>query len=339
MRLVKKLAMSAICFLLFFMTIEVFVRFLKLSDRFDADFKFYIRKVDNDLEADFNREDALLMWSLKPGYNDGEIKINSQGLRDKEYPIKKREGFFRILCLGDSNTFGLNMDITKVYHALLEDRLNNDLRNQTVRFEVINAGVTGYTSLQGLNFYKYRGREYYPDLVIFYFGICDPIKRFYLSDKDIMSDNIPLCVKLFINNVLLKFDSYRLFRKAIMSMRGEKLNLKSVLKHRVSPDQFKENIIYMNRICKLNNSKLLIISAPLCKEIKHERSEDIIKYRKIMEEVAFEQEIPVIEVNELTEKSELPNGNLFEDEVHPNAIGHKLLMDHLYKYIIDNFNK
>lgn len=38
-----------------------------------------------------------------------EISLNSQGFRDDEFPAKKLPSVFRIVCLGDSWTFGSNV--------------------------------------------------------------------------------------------------------------------------------------------------------------------------------------------------------------------------------------
>ena len=185
-------ALALISCVLFFAACEAACRFLQLTDKIDSDFKFYIRYVDNDLrQYDFIKEDPLLMWSLKPLYDDGAIKVNSHGLRDKEYSIKKKKGVFRILCLGDSTTFGLFTPLEKCYHSLLEERLNFERAHGARVFEVINAGIPGYTSAQGVAFYNYVGRQYEPDIVLFFFGVNESICRFHLSDKQIMQNELP----------------------------------------------------------------------------------------------------------------------------------------------------
>ena len=67
--------------------------------------------MDDDLQDNCLVEDALLMWFPKPHYSDEYININSQGFRDKEHKVKKDENVFRILCLGDSSTFGLRVEL------------------------------------------------------------------------------------------------------------------------------------------------------------------------------------------------------------------------------------
>ncbi len=64
-----------------------------------------------------------LIWELSPGA-EGEMhgiryKINSLGLRDVEYSLKKPDGVFRIGVVGDSVVFGYGVaDIKDVFPAL-----------------------------------------------------------------------------------------------------------------------------------------------------------------------------------------------------------------------------
>jgi acyl-CoA thioesterase-1 len=53
----------------------------------------------------------------------------------------------RIVVLGDSLTAGLGLAVAQSYPALLQQRLNND----GLRYDVVNAGVSGDTSAGGLS--------------------------------------------------------------------------------------------------------------------------------------------------------------------------------------------
>jgi len=74
-------------------------------------------------------------------------RINSQGLRaGKNYYGKKSD--IRVLLLGDSFIFGNGVRDSETLSVKLEENLNDrDLKigNKLVRFEVISAGVAGYT--------------------------------------------------------------------------------------------------------------------------------------------------------------------------------------------------
>ena len=48
----------------------------------------------------------------------------------------------------------------------------------------MNAGVGGYTSLQGLRYLKKELWKYSPDMVIVWFGVNDDSSAIFFSDKD-----------------------------------------------------------------------------------------------------------------------------------------------------------
>ncbi len=96
------------------------------------------------------------MWRLhdKLPY---EVITNSQGLR-MEYeitPLKKKR---RILALGDSFTFGPYLRNWNTYPALLDEKLEG--------YEVINAGVCGYTIEDELSLFIERAQYCQPDITI-----------------------------------------------------------------------------------------------------------------------------------------------------------------------------
>lgn len=92
------------------------------------------------------QEDADLLWAPRPGFRGEachcgtDVRINSLGFRDREYSVQKPPGVFRILCLGDSTTFGHWLPVEKTYSKVLEELLNRIWKSSGMRFEVINAG-------------------------------------------------------------------------------------------------------------------------------------------------------------------------------------------------------
>jgi lysophospholipase L1-like esterase len=103
-----------------------------------------------------------------------DVDINSHGLRDREYSILKAPTTYRILMLGDSTTFGWGVQVEATIPKLLERRLN-DVRPPGIdRFEVLNAGVGNYNTVQELALYETIGRSFDPDLTVLIFFINDP---------------------------------------------------------------------------------------------------------------------------------------------------------------------
>jgi len=101
------------------------------------------------------------------GLNPQHPEISSQGLRNQEVVIPKPANRKRILVLGDSVTFGTSVRREEAYPARLEAALARQGDNQV---EVINAGVSGYSPFNQLQYYKTRGRALEPDIVVV--GFC-----------------------------------------------------------------------------------------------------------------------------------------------------------------------
>lgn len=107
--------------------------------------------------------DPDLIWRPKAGFD----VFNAQGFRGPLLPRPKPAGSFVIFTVGDSNTLGWSEG-----GANWPEGLGALLQRRGGRGQVVNAGVYGYTSHQGL----FRLREtlaYGPDLVLISFGSND----------------------------------------------------------------------------------------------------------------------------------------------------------------------
>ena len=100
-----------------------------------------------------------------------DVQINSNGLRDVEYPHDKPADTVRILMLGDSLTFGWGVKVEDTPSEMLEQSLNKNSRGR--RYEVINTGVGNYNTEMEVNFFFDEGIKYDPDIVILNYFIND----------------------------------------------------------------------------------------------------------------------------------------------------------------------
>ena len=113
----------------------------------------------------FWKYDSLLGWANQPGqegiFETPEFRtvvhINEKGLRDLPHSYKRQNNIERILVLGDSFAWGYGVEESERFSQLLEQSLN---------VEVINAGVSGYSTDQELLWYRNEGIKYETDLVI-----------------------------------------------------------------------------------------------------------------------------------------------------------------------------
>lgn len=98
------------------------------------------------------------------GRSEVPIRTNSLGLRSAEVTEPKPAGVFRILVLGDSVTFGWGLRGEDTYPSQLASLLATLRPNQ--RFEVINAGVSGYGTWQQASWLQDTGLDLQPDVIV-----------------------------------------------------------------------------------------------------------------------------------------------------------------------------
>lgn len=96
---------------------------------------------------------------------------NERGYNARVVPWEKPPGVFRIVTMGDSSTFGWGVDTDRIYPHVLEKLLRE--RHPSMRIEVVNLGVCGYSSLQGLVLLRSEGMLYHPDVVLISYGSND----------------------------------------------------------------------------------------------------------------------------------------------------------------------
>lgn len=100
------------------------------------------------------------------GEGEAHIRINSDGLRDREHSKAKPAGSTRIAILGDSYAEAMQVPLEATFWAHLERGLNRCqvFRDKTV--EVLNFGVSGFGTAQELQMLRYRVWGYNPDIVL-----------------------------------------------------------------------------------------------------------------------------------------------------------------------------
>jgi hypothetical protein len=80
-------------------------------------------------------------------------------------PKDKNSDEIRIICTGDSTTYGLAVSYDKSYPCLLENLLSKRFPHKDIR--VLNAGYPGATERQIKRIFQFHLVKYHPDIVIF----------------------------------------------------------------------------------------------------------------------------------------------------------------------------
>ena len=103
-------------------------------------------------------------WYRKEG--EAYVRINSDGLRDREHWKIKPLNTFRIAVLGDSFVEALQVPFEESFCYLIEQQLRSCPARAGHDVEVINFGVSGYGTAQELITLRNQVWQYSPDLVL-----------------------------------------------------------------------------------------------------------------------------------------------------------------------------
>ena len=166
-------------------SLVVFLGVLELiAWRLQADVPERLSRANKLAVSGLDVSDPELFWRYRPHqdlqWNTIRVRTNAFGLRDRERAREKPPGVFRILSLGESTTFGDQIDATQTYSYLLEELLNADASvGRTV--EVWNCGICSWSSYQSLRWLEREGLAFQPDLVLFYHEINDFLPTYYRS--------------------------------------------------------------------------------------------------------------------------------------------------------------
>jgi lysophospholipase L1-like esterase len=140
--------------------------------------EFILRRVDIAPEGVFlPRYYAGVHGDLEPGMRITDrlypqlpyrITATSQGTRGLAgFTSKKPEGTLRVLCVGDSFTFGYGVDDEDAYPELLRQEMNRRFPGRPI--EVINAGMPMFGILDEMDYFLQKGAALNPDVVVLQF--------------------------------------------------------------------------------------------------------------------------------------------------------------------------
>ena len=159
-----------------------------------------------------------LRHELVPGAKDSRISINSDGFRGPEYAHVKSADTFRIIMLGDSETFSFMLPEKDALSAQLQDLLNKN--SSAWHYEILNFGVEGYNTFQELEQLKTKGLKYNPGLIILNYVLNDPEPGEYYFNKTF----------LMRHSALVRYFTYRI-KKAMIKRERKRLKLRNEVDH------------------------------------------------------------------------------------------------------------
>ena len=289
---------------------------------------------ENNLHEIFQFDEELL-WSLRPYLQAVPISMdednvipeflvstNNYGLRSNPIGLKGKR--FRIVVLGDSLAFGIGLSDREVWPRVLESALNKN--QDDFEFEVINAAVPGYTSVQGLTYLKANGLKFKPEIVITCFGLNDSTRSSLPSDKELYKTlDLKWWEKFLVRSRFYSAFAKDSKRKTYYNNRAEPR------KARVSAKVYASTLKDLAQTCKNNNTSLMYLDWQV-ENKTNTRHREFEQWLLVGHQIASSLELPLIDLDNLHEVlTELT----LSDNLHLNPTGARILAEEISKKIID----
>ena len=321
----KTLLFSAILFLAFFGALEGLLRTFGVKSRERP--RLLLRTIDIDIDFPFMRPDPDLFWSPRPGFAGDflgkRVTINDLGLRGPQVRIPKPPGLRRVLCFGDSITFGYGVADDETYAFLL----GKQLASRGV--ETVNAGVTGYTSHQVLRLLRRLSPTVGADAATFCIGWNDGTWR-PAEDSEYERR---LRESLAVENVLNRLYVFRAMKALYLgSRRGA--GTAATRHNRVPPDRYRENLEAIVKECRGKGILPLFVALPH----RHRQGDPLpdSPYPRTLAAAAHDLGVPLFVAAGLDAQTTAEsNEGHFIDSLHFSPSGHALMAAELARQLLD----
>ncbi|MDT7541667.1 MAG: hypothetical protein QOE33_1571 [Acidobacteriota bacterium] len=286
--------------------------------------------------------DPLLYWRLKANLSNviwdfTVVSTNGEGLRHDGDIKRKEPGTLRVVCLGDSVTFGYRVPVVwpdhpndynrewLPYPQLLEKALR--AANPDRKIEVIALAVPGYTSYQGLAWLRREIEWLEPDVVTACFGWNDVGLR-SVPDRELMPDDF---WHVAYRTIVSRSQALSHFTLWMQRRRARDTTHKPAITPRVPRDEFAANMVEIAQLAEAHNARAILIGTVYRDAVTNPGEAAQVKaHRDALRAAAAEHGVPYLEIPELMETAN--SQNLFGELIHPNHEGHRLMALSLLKF-------
>lgn len=290
--------------------------------------------------------DPILAWSNKPGHHEEKLRINAHGFRGKEIQTTSSKSSIRIVCLGDSGTFGIYKKAEgDVQFPSYPAKLEALLQKQNPSIEVINAGVLGYSSFHGIRQLMTQILPLNPNILLVRFGLND---HSYARHPVLKAQEPESPLAQFL---LYTFYDWQWTRLTLQAYQQWQQATPHPPVFRATLEEFESNIKRFAEIAHQHQIHVVFLDYPLRKPgtghppdgatlgllgVKnlHEKYVRHQKYQNTLKKVVQQNELQLIETQTAFEQSsQAPFGPY--DMIHPNEHGMALIAKQVATQLLD----
>jgi lysophospholipase L1-like esterase len=243
-----------------------------------------------------------------------DIPFNYPGLRIETRGIRFEDisnNYPRIVCFGDSVTFGWNVRYDFSYPYLLE----KNLAGKYPGIKVINCGVGGDTIKEALARIDKDVLSYKPHIVIINFGLNDGMLQKQTRNIEPTAESM-----------YYKKDSFYFLPQ-------------------VNIPDFDAGYRQIINLLKDNNTGILVLGiSPVTDDFPaaqdtdfREKQKDVyLVYNERIRKIASENMLDLLNIWEIFNSKGVPDKYIQSDGIHPDAAGQELISKSIFKYMIEN---
>jgi lysophospholipase L1-like esterase len=263
--------------------------------------------------------DPVLIWRPVSGQFS---PFNPQGFRGVPVDTVKPPGTLRIVALGDSNTFGWDVDEGANWPSQLQALFATSHPGT----EVINAGVWGYSSFQGVRRF-HEMLAFAPDIVLISFGANDAHQvrvpdAAYVRRHDRMERLTRATQRLRLAQLAV----------AVADRVDTASGAGGALEPRVSLDDYAAHLREMVRVGQQRGIQLVLLTRPFTGRSADPASwkTHAPAYNAVVGAVAGEENVLAIDLHAHVQD----HPEYFDDESHFGVEGHRVAAELIYAQLV-----
>ena len=287
-------------------------------------------------------DDNILNWRYIPNsrVETGSVsyQYNDLGFRDIKHDTKKHnEKLQRVMVIGDSVSEGAGVEWDSIFASQLQTRLGHE-------YEVINMAMSGLNTPQEVHLLENQGLIYQPEVVILNFVLNDP--DFYTEyfatvqfarEKDSTIGILGLPINPDVKRYLRSSALIYFVKERVENLLG-RLTGKQETNYYLSLWQKEENrqkitdsFSKLNHLSKLHSFRTLLVIWPLLTDYSNYQFTAIHQW---VTSKARENGFDVLDLQGKFSRMSFRDLQVTaEDNVHPNALGHRVAAEAVYNFL------
>ncbi len=289
--------------------------------------------------------DPIAFWKANPelalvanASKKGAVGLNRSaqpGLFDQDHTGPKPANTFRIAFMGDSQVISSGPHVyagQDTYPKILESSLaESGLEGpQGQQVQVINAGMSGHTSWQGLMLLRSEVLPLEPDVLVEAFGYHDS-NGALSHDHEVLTDSYALWrarTILYRSRVFLLLRTLMLRRQADLN----DVTAERDLVQRVPPPHFEKNLRTLLDMGDRHSFRVVFLLEPLRDRHDWERT---AKHLETARRLALEKKVLLIDgFDRFAGMDDEERAGYFDDSIHLNRAGHRVLAELVLKELL-----